>query len=121
MLISDLLFPSERRSRSSPRVAQGGRGAASLVVVQVLAASDVDPPPRGNLRLVDSETDAVREVFIDAVAEARYRQNLARHIENWHNACRQVGATAFVSVVAEKLVDRWDLEPLVMAEVLRVE
>jgi uncharacterized protein (DUF58 family) len=95
------------------------RGASAVVIVQIVAASDLEPPDRGNMRLVDSETQEVREIVVDALAIKRYRDNLARHQEHWHNACRQAGA-AMVQLIAEPLVKDWRLEELVAAEVLRV-
>ena len=83
-------------------------------MIQVLAADDVAPPHHGNVRLVDSESGNVEEVFLDATALARYRNNLQRHRENWHRAARQVGAM-FVPLVAEELCSGWDFSPLVEA------
>jgi hypothetical protein len=115
VFVSDLLWEGEPLGLLSHLVA----GAASVVVVQLLAAEDVDPPERGNIRLIDSETDAAEEVFVDAAAERDYRDALARHQENWHRACRQVGAI-MTTLTAERLLESWDLEALVAAEVLEV-
>jgi hypothetical protein len=93
--------------------------AAAVYVIQVLASADVSPTQRGNLRLVDGETDKVEELFIDATAETRYRANLQRHRENWHRAARQVGAV-FVPLVAEEFCRSWDFSPLVEAGILTV-
>ena len=93
--------------------------AAAVVVVQVLADADANPTQRGNLRLVDVETSAEREVFVDAVAERRYRTALARHQQNWNRAARQVGAL-MTTIVAERLIEGWELEDLVAAGVLKV-
>jgi uncharacterized protein (DUF58 family) len=93
--------------------------AAVAVVVQVLARADVSPPEDGSLRLVDVETDGVREVHVDAVTARRYREALARHQENWERACRQSGALLSV-VVAEQVLRDWRLDELVAAEVLKV-
>ncbi len=89
------------------------------LVMHLLARADKDPPEGKSLRLVDSETGEMREIHVDAVVARRYREGLARHQENWHHACRQVGAV-FVSVVAEDLLHDWDLDELVAAEVLKV-
>ena len=51
--------------------------AATTVVLQILAAADVNPPLGGSLRLLDSETDEIQEVRIDAGVAGRYRANLA--------------------------------------------
>ncbi len=93
--------------------------AALAIVVQVLAEADVSPPEGGSLRLVDSETEEVLEVHVDAVAVRHYRTALARHQEGWHQACRQTGAV-FTTVVAESLLRDWRLDDLVAVEVLRV-
>jgi uncharacterized protein (DUF58 family) len=93
--------------------------ASAVVVVQVLAEADANPPERGNLRLIDSETDQVREIVVDALAATRYREALARHQQNWHRACRQVGAVLSI-VIAERLLRDWKLDDLVAAEVLKV-
>jgi uncharacterized protein (DUF58 family) len=113
VLVSDLLWlgdPLEMLTPLSDR-------AAAVYVLQVLAADDVDPPHRGNLRLVDSEADVFEEVYLDATAHARYRANLQRHGEHWRRAARQVGAT-FLPLVADELARNWDFAPLVEAGIL---
>jgi uncharacterized protein (DUF58 family) len=115
VLLSDLLWPDDPLATLRPFAER----AAVAVVLQVLAEADVDPPEGRSLRLVDSETDEVREVHVDAVMARRYREALARHQENWHRACRQMGAV-FAVVVAERLLRDWDLDELVAAEVLKV-
>jgi uncharacterized protein (DUF58 family) len=92
--------------------------ASATVVIQVLARVDDEPEP-GNLRLVDEETDQVRELHIDENVLSRYRDNLRRHQDNWHRACKQCGAL-FTVVIAEKLLQDWRLDELVAAEVLKV-
>jgi uncharacterized protein (DUF58 family) len=115
VLISDLLWLGEPMA-----VLQSlAHGAASLVVAQTLASADADPPERGRVRLLDSETDERREIFIDDGAIRRYRDALARHQQNWHRACRQIGAV-MVNVIAEEVIVDWNLEPLVNAGVLKV-
>jgi uncharacterized protein (DUF58 family) len=115
LLISDLLWLED------PMVILQslGHGAASVVVAQVLAADDANPPERGRVRLLDSETDERREIFIDDRAIRRYREALARHQQNWSRACRQMGAV-MVSLVAEEVVAEWNLVALVKAGVLKV-
>jgi uncharacterized protein (DUF58 family) len=115
VLLSDLLWDGDPLATLRPFTER----AALAVVVQLLAAADVDPGEGGNLRLVDSETEQIREVYVDAAAVRRYRAALARHQENWHNACRQTGAI-FTVLVAEELLRNWRLDDLVAAEVLKV-
>lgn len=93
--------------------------AAAVYVIQILAASDINPALRGNVRLVDSESEQVEEVFLDATALARYRGNLQRHGEHWRLAARQVGAV-FVPLAAEEICRRWDFSPLLEAGILAV-
>jgi uncharacterized protein (DUF58 family) len=114
-LISDLLWlddPRELLTGLSDR-------AAAVYVIQVLAAADVTPPERGNLRLVDSETEITEELFLDATAQTRYRNNLQRHREDWHRAARQVGAI-FVPLLAEEVCGNWNFSKLVEAGILTV-
>lgn len=115
VLISDLLWLGEPARVVRPFAER----AAVAVVVQLLARADVEPPEGKSVRLVDAETDEVRELHVDAAAARRYREALARHQQNWHDACRQAGAV-FVTLVAEDLLARWELSDLVAAEVLRV-
>ncbi len=96
-----------------------GERAAAVYVLQVLAASDVEPAADGNVRLQDSETGQTEETHLDAAAAARYRGRLQRHCENWHRAVRQSGGL-MVQLVAERLVEAWDFSPLVEARILSV-
>ena len=116
VVVSDLLFEAQ----PLPVVQQLMRDAASLCVVQLLGICDTAAPPRGNLRLIDSETGQTRELYIDAAAEKRYRQKLKTHHDAWQHACRQAGAT-LVQLIAEPLLKSWDLSRLVQAGVLQVK
>jgi len=115
VLISDLLWLGE----PTAALQSLAHGAASLVVAQTLASVDVDPPERGRLRLLDSETDERREIFIDDGAIRRYRDALARHQQNWRRACRQIGAV-MVNIITEEIVADWNLKVLVEAGVMKV-
>lgn len=115
VLLSDLLWDAD----PARIVRQLADRAAAAVVVQVLAAADVDPPAGGHLRLIDSETGAVREVRVDAAVTARYRANLQRLQGHWHDACRGAGAV-FAPLVAEDVLADWRLDTLVAAGVLAV-
>lgn len=115
VLLSDLLWLGDPLTT----LAQFAERATGVIVVQVLAEVDVNPTARGNLRLVDSETDAVQEIFIDGAAEKRYRDALARHQESWHLAAKQTGAI-MTTVVAEEVLSDWRLDTLVAAQVLTI-
>ena len=115
VLLSDLLWPGDPLTV----LAQFAERATAVVVVQILAEVDVNPAERGNIRLIDSETEAVQEIFVDAAAEKRYRDALARHQESWHLAAKQTGAI-MTTVVAEQILSDWRLEALVAAEILTI-
>jgi uncharacterized protein (DUF58 family) len=115
ILISDLLWLGDPITFLS-HIAQG---AADVTIIQLLARADVDPPARGSVRLVDCESDEHLEVFIDASAQRRYSDALARHQDNWSRAAQQVGAR-MVTLVAEDVVADWRLTELVAAGVLKV-
>ena len=98
VLVSDLLWPGEpvqllRRLRE---------GAAALFVVQLLARDDATPPEHGNLRVVDSETGAESEIYIDSTVARQYADNLAQLQQSWADACRQCGAR-MTTIIAEDL------------------
>jgi uncharacterized protein (DUF58 family) len=98
VLVSDLLWPGEpvqllRRLRE---------GAAALFVVQLLARDDATPPEHGNLRVVDSETGAETEIYIDSAVAKQYADNLAQLQQSWADACRQCGAQ-MTTLIAEDL------------------
>ena len=98
VFVSDLLWPGEpvqllRRLRE---------GAAALSVVQLLAREDATPPDHGNLRVVDSETGAETEIYIDSTVAKQYADNLAQLQQSWADACRQCGAQ-MTTIVAEDL------------------
>jgi uncharacterized protein (DUF58 family) len=98
VFISDLLWPGNplqtiRRLRD---------GAAMLFVIQLLAREDATPPEHGSVRLVDSETDEVTEIYIDSSTQKQYAENLAQLQQSWDDACRQSGAQ-LTTIIAEDL------------------
>jgi uncharacterized protein (DUF58 family) len=115
VLVSDLLWNAE----PTRVVRQLTERAAAVVVIQVLAAVDADPPYSGHLQLIDSETGDIREVRVDAERIARYRENLTRLQGHWSDACRSLGAV-FATIIAEDLIRDWRLDSLVAAGVLQV-
>jgi uncharacterized protein (DUF58 family) len=115
VLVSDLLWNAE----PGRVVRQLTERAAAVVVIQVLAAVDADPPYGGHLQLIDSETGDIREVRVDAARIAKYRDNLTRLQGHWSDACRSLGAV-FTTVIAEELIRDWRLDGLVANGVLQV-
>jgi len=100
VLISDLLFPAP----PLPLLLRLRDGAAALFVIQLLARDDATPPEHGNLRVVDSETGAESEIYIDASLAKQYAENLAQLQQGWADACRQCGAH-LTTLIAEDLDD----------------
>jgi uncharacterized protein (DUF58 family) len=113
VLLSDLLWPGD------PEVVLHNlsQEASAVIVVQVLAAADHQPQAEGNVRLIDSETGELLELFLDASISRRYRQALERHQQNWNRACLRSGAL-MTGLIAEDVVRDWKLEPLIAAGVL---
>jgi len=115
IFVSDLLFLADPEQV----VAVLAANAAVAVVVQLLAASDANPPGEGNLRLIDSETNQRFELFLDSLARKRYLANLGRHQENYNAACRRHGAT-MTTLIDETFLDNQKVDDLLAAEILRV-
>ncbi len=61
---------------SAGLTALAGRGH-EVVLLHLLTPEEVEPTLRGDLRLVDVESDARREVTVDGAALAAYRERLA--------------------------------------------
>jgi uncharacterized protein (DUF58 family) len=115
ILLSDLLWDVD----PARVVRQIADRAASAVIVQVLAQLDASPPIDGHVRLLDSETDEVRELRIDRAMLDHYLANLRKLQGDWNDCCRAAGAI-FVTVVAEDLLTNWKLDQLVAAGVLQL-
>ena len=113
ILISDLLWIGDPLLVLRPLA----EGASLLVVVQMLADADVNPALRGNMKLNDVESGISLDVFVDAVMEKRYKNALHNHQQNWHRACRQVGAT-MTTVIAEDISANWRFTALEKARIL---
>lgn len=91
ILLSDLLDPASAGARSylhqvAALLASAGQGA----VVHLLDPQEVAPPP-GEWTLVDAETGAALEVTVDRWLLERYRQTVARWLEDWRSACHAHG------------------------------
>lgn len=87
VLVSDLLFPGDPSSILVPLAAGAGIG----VVLAPALADEADLPWRGNVELVDCESDQKRRQRIDEPLAARYRAAYERHFELWRDACRKRG------------------------------
>ncbi len=113
VFISDLLWPGEP-AKALARLADG---ASALFVVQLLAASEEEPPEHGRYRLDDVETGETLDVFLDGPALETYRATLAAHRERWSRACAAAGAV-FTSVTDVAVVSDTRFEALERAGLL---
>ena len=114
VLISDLFWVGDPIQILGPCADR----ATTLLVVQVVAAADVTPPERGNIRLLDVESNQMLELLVDDAALARYTEKLDRHQKNWFDACRRAGAM-LTRVVAEDFLAGERMEELLAMDVLR--
>ncbi|AQT68465.1 hypothetical protein STSP2_01629 [Anaerohalosphaera lusitana] len=115
VLISDLFWVGDPRQSLMSLAAN----ASDVVILQLVARRDVEPGDQGSLRLIDSETGQVRELFVDDAAMQRYEQNFSRHQQNWRRACTEFGGR-MVTLVAEDVVKDWHLPELIESEILGV-
>jgi len=114
VFISDLLWPGEPQAVAAAL----GHGAAAVVIVQLMAADEVDPDLRGGWRLVDVESGDFSDVLLDAGALSQYRAALARHRALWDDAARGVRALV-VRGVAEEVGRQLVFDELAAADILR--
>ncbi|MGL6193580.1 MAG: DUF58 domain-containing protein [Thermoguttaceae bacterium] len=114
IFLSDLMFLSD----PDLLVSQISQGASTVLVLQLLASADAEPPEHGNLRLVDSETGTWMETYVDTAARLKYIKNLSRHQENYHLACRRHGVS-MVTVIAEKFLENQIIDDLLRSEFMR--
>ena len=62
-----------------------------VTAIQILAPEEIDPPLRGDWKLVDAETSAGAEVTISPRLLHRYREALERHTKAITEFCRREG------------------------------
>ena len=72
--------------------AQGLRGGGhDVVVIQLLAEDEIDPPLDGALRLVDAESGSELDVTVDEALRAAYRRRLEHRLDEVERFCRRQG------------------------------
>ncbi|MEZ5966504.1 MAG: DUF58 domain-containing protein [Planctomycetota bacterium] len=59
-----------------------------LFVIHVMDKDELDPPLRGDLRLVDSETQAFKDITVTDALRARYKQAFDGHAHAVETYCR---------------------------------
>lgn len=87
ILISDLLGPDDAQE-GIEALCHGGH---DVVVIQLLAESEIDPPLDGALRLVDGESGKEFDVTVDEALRSLYRRRLERHLREVESLCRRRG------------------------------
>lgn len=92
VVISDFLSPDGfRNGLLSLRY-----GRHAVAAVQVLARADLDPLPRGEVRLLDVETRRGKSLVLGVGAARAYRDALRAWNEGLADACREVATPYFL-------------------------
>jgi uncharacterized protein (DUF58 family) len=87
ILISDLLGDATVES-GIDALRNGGH---DIVVMQLLAESEIDPPLYGALRLIDAETGAEVDVSVDRELRSLYQREFERRLQETERFCRRRG------------------------------
>ena len=87
ILISDLLGAGSVQS-GIEALCYGGH---DVVVIQLLAESEIAPPLDGALRMVDAETGDELEVTVDEALRRLYQQRLENELQEVESFCRRRG------------------------------
>ncbi|MEM1165405.1 MAG: hypothetical protein AAGI30_03845 [Planctomycetota bacterium] len=74
----------------------------------VLSEDDIEPPPSGVYRLIDTETGREQEIEIDTAVGDRFRHRVAVFRESIAESCRRFGAP-LATLIAER---SWEAEPI---------
>lgn len=85
ILISDLLGMDD----ANDGLEALRRGGHDVVVIQLLAEDEIDPPLEGPLQLVDAETGATLEITVDTQLRRLYRQRLDGRLQDLERFCRR--------------------------------
>ena len=87
ILISDLLGTDDAQA-GIDALRSGGH---DVVVIQLLAEAEIDPPLDGALRLVDAESGDELEVTVDEALRTAYQRRLERRLREVELFCRRQG------------------------------
>jgi uncharacterized protein (DUF58 family) len=88
ILLSDLLFPIPEIERSLDLLRAAN---LDILVIQILGATEIDPPLTGPERIVDIETGESRDLHFDETARRTYLENLDRHTREIRSLCHRAG------------------------------
>jgi len=115
LLVSDFLSPHA----ATAVVRSLASGAGTVGLVQVLSAFDARPEEGGAVRLIDSETDELIDLVLDAPTIRLYLERLTALSEALREEVRRAGGV-FVRVRADKSLDEECSEVLVPHGLLAV-
>lgn len=88
IVLSDFLLENGYETGLKTLIARG----YEVTVIQVLDRLEMEPELTGDLKLVDAESGATREVTISANLLRSYKQNLDRHCTELRSFCFRYGA-----------------------------
>jgi len=97
--ISDFLWEED----PEPGLRRLATHAAAVLLIQILAAEELEPPPLGPANLVDAETGERLDVQVGPAEVAAYRERLDRHRQAWRDAATRTGCR-LLAVRAEDLL-----------------
>lgn len=89
VVLSDFMSDSDWRTGLRSLRASG----QEVTVIQILSPEEIDPPLRGDWRLVDAETETQAEITVSPRLLARYHDALERHTADLNGFCRREGIT----------------------------
>lgn len=89
VLITDLM--DKQGYESALRMLVGRR--MDVVLIHLLAAEELEPPLRGDLRLIDAEDDDATEITLNEYALKRYRETVASFINSARQFCSRRSIT----------------------------
>ena len=113
LFLSDLLWPSD----PAPLLHALSGGASAAIVIEVVAAADERLDVRGDLKLIDIESNDEQDIVIDDAALATFRDALLRHRQLWDEAARE-SRVLLLRCVAEDVGADLMFDALAQAEIV---
>ncbi len=114
LLLSDAYDP-QGLEEGIKRLASAGQ---EVVLLHLMTPQELDPPLWGEVRLVDVESGATREVTVDRIAVSAYRARLRRWQEGLRKVLGRYGGR-YVLIRSDQPLQKVILEGLRRAAILR--